>query len=85
MTKEFSEDLCARIGAIVARENPRLRYTDGDVEDARRALSDRELAALRRAGYLGDDFELYYAIENLLPALDLPPEADDAYAERYSS
>ncbi len=79
MTKDASETLCARIGAFIARNNPRVRFDPAEVAEARSALTDADIAALLRAGCPADDFELYFVIENFLSALDLPPDADDAY------
>ena len=79
MTKEFSEELCAHIGRFIADRNPRVQIDSAKVEAARNALSDDDLDILRRAGFLKDDFESYYVIEQFLAALDLPPEADESY------
>ena len=79
MTKERSLSLTALIAETIAARAPAVDYTPGDVKGARARYSDEKIAELKREGYLGEDFELFYVLCRFIEGLDLWGKADEDY------
>ncbi len=79
MTKDASLSLTALIAETISTRSPAVDYTPKDLKEARARYSDEKLAGLRREGYLGEDFELFYVLCRFIEGLDLWKKADGDY------
>lgn len=74
-----SRELCARIGAIIAQNAPRVDYYASDIKRFKRSFSRADTAVLRQAGYPVGDMELFYVIQRFCGDIGLTDAVSDAY------
>lgn len=81
MDKQMSMTISAKIGGIIAAEQPKIEYTETDVRREFASYSDEELAEMREIGLVdGDslsDFEKFYVIREFCAELGLSSVDDD--------
>ena len=66
-----SRELCARIGALIARSAPRVEYYAADIKRFKRSFSRQDVAVFRQAGYPVGDMELFYVIQRFCDDIGL--------------
>lgn len=74
-----SRELCARIGALIARSAPRVEYYAADIKRFKRSFSRQDVAVFRQAGYPVGDMELFYVIQRFCDDVGLTDMVSDAY------
>lgn len=81
MDKQRSMTVSAKIGSIIAAEQPKIEYTEEDVRRELASYSAAELTEMREIGILdGDsfsDFEKFYVIREFCAELGLSQVDDD--------
>ena len=79
MRDRASLSLTCDLNAYIISQAPRVIYTKEQLEQAERDYTEQDKQILRDAGWLGDDFECYYAVNRFLTETGAADRAGDLW------
>lgn len=79
MDKIKSEQISEDIATAIITQAPYIDYSPKDVKKAFNSLTDEKIAELKAKGFLGEDFEVYYVMNEFCKSLKLYEKADEEY------
>lgn len=79
MTKNETFSLTAELTGIISATSPVYNFSNGQVQSEMESYSEQEISALKRLGWLSDDFELFMVILSFLEENNVFDRASDEY------